>query len=724
MKNDKRKKTTKWLCLGTGLFWLCYLAGFGLTCALRKRFDIRYLASGECVGIAALLIGVGLLLGFLYYRKHYWLINSKNIMKGKPSDLHFGANLEQSRFMSEEEIQKAFTTVAFEDLKESDAVGSPIRAAREDGTLQVTFAKPAHSMVIGTTGSGKTTTYVSPTIQILCETKTKPSMLISDPKGELYSAHGKHLADEGYEVKVLDLRRPYQSVRWNPLERSYERYQKALHLEDEAVADEERGAWVFEGNDYFDKEKLDAAIQVRRQELNDLVYEDLNDIATALCPVENKTEPMWESGAKNLVLAIMLAMLEDSANPETGMCKEKYNFFSLMKIATSTDDDCAELIAYFKNRSPLSKAVSLSKQVLASSDKTRGSYLSSTFDKISIFADQSLCALTSGNEIEFGSMGERPIALFLQIPDEKETRHTLASLAILQAYKELVEKANEYPNLTLPKPVYFILDEFGNLPKIHKMEQMVTVGRSRNIWLDLVVQSYSQLAKVYDEKAADIIKSNCNIQVFIGTTDLKTIEDFSKRCGNYTVVERSVGFNSVKGEDVTSNQSAKERPLIYPSELQLLNRPGDMGHAIVTVFGYNPINSYFEPCFKTPEYSMGQGTDKPPEGRYFDEAKAFYDLRKRNQLSAPATSEEPQRESLRRRMVVAQISEIAKEGCEGILAPEDWADLEGAIETLSLGVAIPILNKALDSATDQKKDEQAEQIKDAIKRLSDYVSER
>ena len=80
MKNDKRKKTTKWLCLGTGLFWLCYLAGFGLTCALRKRFDIRYLASGECVGIAALLIGVGLLLGFLYYRKHYWLINSKNIM--------------------------------------------------------------------------------------------------------------------------------------------------------------------------------------------------------------------------------------------------------------------------------------------------------------------------------------------------------------------------------------------------------------------------------------------------------------------------------------------------------------------------------------------------------------------------------------------------------------------------------------------------------------------
>ena len=60
-------------------------------------------------------------------------------------------------------------------------------------------------------------------------------------------------------------------------------------------------------------------------------------------------------------------------------------------------------------------------------------------------------------------MGEKPIALFLQIPDEKETRHTLAAMVILQAYKELVYKANTYESLSLPRPVYFILDEFGQL---------------------------------------------------------------------------------------------------------------------------------------------------------------------------------------------------------------------------------------------------------------------
>lgn len=120
---------------------------------------------------------------------------------------------------------------------------------------------------------------------------------------------------------------------------------------------------------------------------------------TVLCPITNKNEPIWESGAKNFILAIAIAMLEDSANPALGMTKEKYNFYNLMKIATNTEDDCVELMRYFQNRGPLSKALSLSKQVLDSADKTRGSYLSTMFDKLNIFADLSLCSLTSANEM-------------------------------------------------------------------------------------------------------------------------------------------------------------------------------------------------------------------------------------------------------------------------------------------------------------------------------------
>ena len=631
----QRKEIVKWAAILGVVFFSCYFFGFTLKCFIEGGFKFGYSAEHLFDRKTFLYTGafclVALFIVLYYYYTHYWIFNSKNIIKGNKRDKDISANLEQAHFQTESEIGQNFQIITYDELSQKEIRGTPIRAYEEGKKLKVTFSPPTHTLVIGTTGSGKTTTFVNPTIQILSESKTKPSMLISDPKGELYQLHAKKLKRAGYKVQILDLRNPYNSVRWNPLERAYLNYQRMLHLEKEVKVHEDKGCYEFEGKLYYDPKKRDAALQVKKQQLNDIVYEDLNDIVSVLCPVTNKNEPMWESGAKNFILAIALAMLEDSENPENGLTKEKYNFYSIMKVATNTENDCAEMLNYFRGRSPLSRAVTLSKQVLDSSEKTRGSYLSSTFDKISMFADMSLCALTSENEIEFGSMGERPIALFLQIPDEKETRHTLAAMVILQAYKELVYKANTYENLSLPRPVYFILDEFGQLPKVQKLEQMITVGRSRNIWLNLVVQSYAQLAKVYDDKSADIIKSNCNTQIFIGTTDYKTIEEFSKRCGNFSILQRSVGFNTVRADDVNSNTSVKERPLIYPSELQQLNSKGNMGNAIVTVFGYQPIRARFTPSYASKFYDLRESRQILRAGRYFDEAAAFYDMKKRNE---------------------------------------------------------------------------------------------
>ena len=490
-----------------------FVAGFFLNCLFTYNFkfraDINLLVDGKTYLYAFLLSVIALTVALAYYYKHYWLKNSKKIIQGDERDNDVAANLEQAHFQTDEEVEKNYKKITYAELPRTNLVGIPVRAVERRGRYEIHFAKNAHTMIIGTTGSGKTTTFINPAVQILSQSAAKPSMLISDPKGELYALHAKSLADKGYIVKVLDLRNPYNSVRWNPLERPFLNYQRMLHIDEEVTADEERGGWVFEGELYNDPEELQSALQVKKQWLFDQVYEDLHDMITVLCPITNKNEPIWESGAKNFILAIAIAMLEDSANPALGMTKEKYNFYNLMKIATNTEDDCAELMRYFQNRGPLSKALSLSKQVLDSADKTRGSYLSTMFDKLNIFADLSLCSLTSANEITFSDMAEKPIALFLQIPDEKETRHTLAAMVLLQAYKELVAKANTYPDLSLPRSVYFLMDEFGNLPPIHKMEQMVTVGRSRNLWLCLVIQSYAQLAKVYDEKVADIIKSNC-----------------------------------------------------------------------------------------------------------------------------------------------------------------------------------------------------------------------
>ena len=729
---QRRKKIIKWgITVGVVLL-ACFLLGFSLNCFIQAGYRLnlkaQLLLDGQTYVFAGLFLLLSGFVALFYYYTHYWLFNSKNIIKGRERDKHIFANLEQARFQSEREISENFQVVDYTDLPNTEVKGIPIQAYEENNRLKITFSPPTHTLVIGTTGSGKTTTFVNPTVQILAESKTKPSMLITDPKGELYQSHARQLKRAGYTVKILDLRNPYNSVRWNPMERAYENYQRALHLEEEVRLNEKKGTYLFDGKEYYSPRERDTAIQVKRQQLNDIVYEDLNDIISVLCPVTNKNEPMWESGAKNFVLAIALAMLEDSANPEFGMTKEKYNFYSLMKVATNTDDDCAEMLNYFRGRSPLSKAVSLSKQVLDSSEKTRGSYLSSTFDKISMFADLSLCALTSENEIEFEEMGEKPIALFLQIPDEKETRHTLAAMVILQAYKELVYKANTYPTLSLPRPVYFLCDEFGQLPKVLRLEQMITVGRSRNIWLNLVVQSYAQLAKVYDDKSADIIKSNCNTQIFIGTTDYKTIEEFSKRCGNYSIVQRSVGFNTIKADDVNSNTSVKERPLIYPSELQQLNSKGNMGNAIVTVFGYQPIKARFTPSYASHFYRMKMTKQELPVGRYFDEEAAFYDMKKRNAIllemkrkrqsgGKGGTTRENIAERRRTMNILEKLQKYAMQCVKGIASEQETADLFLMIQTSEYDEAIMKLEELKERVGETS--DRAAAIQDIIERLEE-----
>lgn len=634
--------------------------------------------------------------------------NPKKIMQASEKDKEIYTGLEQAHFQTDKEIANNFKSVDYNSLSTTEIEGIPIIAEENKKNYKITFSKPAHTMIIGTTGSGKTTTFINPTIQILSNTQNKPSMLISDPKGELYSLHAKSLIKRGYDVKVLDLRNPYCSIRWNPLERPFEMYQKMLALDDCVKVNEEEGYYIYEDKIYYDEEEKNAAVQVRKQEIFDEVYEDLNDVCSVLCPVTNKSEPIWESGAKNFILAICLAMLEDSENPALGMTKEKFNFYNIMKIATNTQEDCEDLIDYFKNRSPIAKSVSLSKQVLDASDKTRGSYLSTIFDKLSIFSDMSICSLTSANEIDFGDIATKPTALFLQIPDEKETRHTLAAMVILQAYKGLVAKANTYPDLSLPRSVYFLLDEFGNLPKIHKLEQMITVGRSRKIWLSLVVQSYAQLAKVYDEKTADIIKSNCNIQIFIGTTDLKTIEEFSKKCGNFSIIQRNVSFSS-SNDGVGSSVSVKERPLVYPTELQQLNSPNNMGNAIVNVFGFPPIKSKFTPSYKCRAFVLEKTNQLLSQGKYFNEGKVFYDMLARN--ATFNTKKVEKRKSDLTPFIESLKIQVEKLDFEGLNSLDEKIDLLKALDNKNFAKVNDIFAKLVKIAEDLES-EDFKEIKD------------
>jgi type IV secretion system protein VirD4 len=175
---------------------------------------------------------------------------------------------------------------------------------------------------------------------------------------------------------------------------------------------------------------------------------------------------------------------------------------------------------------------------------------------------------------------------------------------------------------------------------------MITVGRSRKIWFNMVVQSYSQLNNVYGEKVADIVKSNCGMKMFIGSNDIGTCEEFSKLCGNMTVRTTSTSSSvGARAGDVNLSAQTQVRPLIYPSELQMLNNKVSTGNAIIVTFGNFPLKTKYTPSYKCPYYKMGRMDMAELRSNMFRADDVYYDLDERNDIVVGKDEEDDSEES-------------------------------------------------------------------------------
>jgi type IV secretory pathway TraG/TraD family ATPase VirD4 len=177
---------------------------------------------------------------------------------------------------------------------------------------------------------------------------------MTDPKGELFAMHSKYLKERGYDVLLLDLRDTYSSSRWNPLGGIWDMYQDYLNagrgivihrdsmsqypdLKQMDGMAEEGSVWAqWQGNAYADLTHCYDDVSVAKQKIYDEMYEDLNDLISVICPIENEKDPLWEKGARSIILATCLAMLEDSEDPSLGMTKDKFNFFNLNKALANS----------------------------------------------------------------------------------------------------------------------------------------------------------------------------------------------------------------------------------------------------------------------------------------------------------------------------------------------------------------------------------------------------
>ena len=320
---------------------------------------------------------------------------------------------ETSELMSIKDIKKSkdFIVTDFDNLPNVKD-GVVLQAKKEGNKLKVVMtSKPTHVEVVGTTGAGKTQGFINPTIQVLMQTKTKPSMVITDPKGELYNTHAAAFLQKGYKVLELDLDQPYYSSKWNPFDVLRERIDKINKLNVDSESEETR---------------------VQIQILRDEIYELAKDLTDAICPLEKSSDMGWQLGARSLINGIVLALCEDY---EEGLFESKqFGFATLYHIVfdyLSADDTVLKDYLY-ESRDPSSKVKGLAKQVLETQEKTLTSYLSEVYKHVEWLSDSGILSMTSGSDIDLYAMDEEPTALFLKIPDEKKTRHRLVTLMITQ----------------------------------------------------------------------------------------------------------------------------------------------------------------------------------------------------------------------------------------------------------------------------------------------------
>lgn len=612
------------LCVLIGCFVL--KVGFGgIVYAMNHRTVLLMAMVSAFIGYVPLVLVMRFQL-----EQHYVMRRLRNAKRG------IDGNLENSHFQTMREMAQSGYRIynSVDELREAES-GIILNMEERGGNGKVrTIFSPEtiHTLVIGTTGSGKTSSYIIPSIKALALTteKSRPSFLFTDPKGELYEKTAWYLQENGYKVLTLDFRHPERSLRWNPLNYAWVKAQQAETVFDRiTMTPGGSGAPVYRLNGReYDEETIALAARAEIQRLEDEAFEEIINIVSALCPITSSKDPIWDEGAKGLIQGVVMAMLEDGMSPDdVGMTADKFNFYNLHQICTHAGPGYKDLTDYFKYRDKKSRAVSSAEIVLVAPQQQQGSYMSSVQQKLQMFNDRAICNMTSASEIDVMEMDEAPTAVYLILPDEKEGRHPLGSLFISQCYKKLVEKAVENGE-SLKRKVFFMMDEYGNMPKIDGVQSMFTVGRSRGIIQIPVIQSYSQLNDKYGTETARTIFGNCNTEIFIGSKDNETCKQFSEKLGNYTVLSASVtgGKHAVEH---SFNESTKERPLLYPRELTLLNNKRDMGNVVVLNQGYSPTLGTFTPYFKSKVFPLGTTPEGNQTPRALDEDGVLYDFRSR-----------------------------------------------------------------------------------------------
>uniref|UniRef100_UPI0040261E0E VirD4-like conjugal transfer protein, CD1115 family n=1 Tax=Eubacterium sp. TaxID=142586 RepID=UPI0040261E0E len=332
-----------------------------------------------------------------------------------------------------------------------------------------------NDIIIGPSGSGKTRGYVKPNI-LQCN----ESMIIADTKGNLIKELKKPLEKAGYRVIDMNFKNLAHSYGYNPFD--YIRY------------DKESGRYN---------------------------EQDILTIASAIVPKPaSKNDPFWELAAKMYFTSAVAYTME--CLPE-----DEHNLDSAITLSLQMGSgNYAKLIEELECVNPDSLAArtyNLFKSTYKS-EKTEASILAILGEKFNgLILSELLKMYKSENRIDFSSLGREKTAVFLSISDTDRSKDRIISLFYTQALQALCNSADfDYEDCRLPVPVRFILDDFATNAYIPDFDKIISVIRSREIYVSIILQSITQLDALYGASNAKTIINNCDNCLYLGGQDIDT----------------------------------------------------------------------------------------------------------------------------------------------------------------------------------------------------------
>ncbi len=423
-------------------------------------------------------------------------------------------------------------------------------------------ARNKNVLIIGGSGSGKTRFWLKPNLMQCTSKKYPVSFVVTDPKGSIVTECGKMLLHYGYRLKILNTINFKKSMHYNPF--SYIHSEKDILKLVTALIANTKGEGKA-GDDFWVKAET-------------LLY-------TALIGYIHYEAPEEEQNLSTLVEMVnTMEVREDD--------EEFQNQVDLM-----FEDLAKEKPEHF--------AVRQYKKYKLAAGKTAKSILISCGARLAPFDIQELRELTTYDELELDTLGDRKTALFLIMSDTDDTFNFLISLVYTQLFNLLCEKADDVYGGRLPVHVRCLIDECANIGQIPKLEKLVATIRSREISACLVLQAQSQLKAIYKDNA-DTIIGNMDTSIFLGGKEPTTLKELAAALGKETVDTYNTGESRGRETSHSLNYQKLGRELMSQDELAVM----DGGKCILQLRGVRPFLSNKYDITKHPNYKYTSDFDK------------------------------------------------------------------------------------------------------------------